>query len=313
METTTDDETKTTATVKRADGKLADGNRVRVKNKNIDTLRNHVLHEIGKKGEVFKNGNGRETNNILELVRGLSNQEDDISGSPELTFVLKKLVKFAEERWATHAASQKYFDKLNASFFWPSIGLTSLTSITGFVASYSSAITAELNLAMGIMASFSTLIVALSETYRYGSKAEQHGLASESYENLRTKLFFKSVQLQTAAMRKSKDGEDFVGMTQCEFKTFFTSIEDQIMEIARQCKNLVPHTIVNEYKETRFDYMVETLARDLQTVIAQDKFARIVDKLSKGKHLTVDDQKEIEKIEKAAKSSKKKRTIDSIV
>jgi hypothetical protein len=280
--------------------------------KSIDMLRSHVRGEIEKKKNKVAAGDS-ETNNILELVRGLSNQEDDISGSPELTFVLKKLVKFAEERRATHAASQKHFDRLNSTLFWPSIGLTSLTSITGFIASYAPSITPELNLAMGIMASLSTLIVALSETYRYGSKAEQHGLASESYENLRTKLFFKSVQLQTAAMRKDKDDGENIGMTPCEFKTFFTGIEDQITEIARQCKDLVPNTIVNEYKEHRFDHMVETLARDLQTVIAQDQFSRIVDKLSKGEHLNEDDRREIEKLEKAAKLSKKKRMIDRIV
>ncbi len=283
--------------------------------RNLNTIRDHVKSEMEKKkNEVLRSGD-RETNNILELVRSFSNQEDDIPGSPELTFVLKKLVKFAEERRATHAAGQKHFDRLNATFFWPSVGLTSLTSITGFIASYMPNITPELNLAMGIMASLSTLIVALSETYRYGSKAEQHGLASESYENLRTKLFFKSVQLQTASIKnKSNDSiDDSIGMTPCEFKTFFTSIEDQITEIARQCKYLVPNSIITEYKESRFENLVESLARDLQTVIAQDTFARIVEKLSKGEPLNLNDQKEIEKLEKAAKSSKRKRMIDRIV
>jgi hypothetical protein len=48
-------------------------------------------------------------------------------------------------------------------------------------------------------------------------------------------------------------------------------------------------------------------------VIAQDTFARIVEKLSKGEPLDLNDQKEIEKLEKAAKASKKKRMIDRIV
>jgi predicted GNAT family acetyltransferase len=155
----------------------------------------------------------------------------------------------------------------------------------------------------------STLIVALSETYRYGSKAEQHGLASESYENLRTKLFFKSLQLQTLV---SENGADKAVMTPCDFKAFFSSVEDQITEIARQCKDLVPNSIIRNYKENRFGDTVESLARNLRTIMAQDRFARVVDKLSKGLELTQADVEEVQNLEKLAKQSKKKRMLDQV-
>tara|TARA_B110000285_G_scaffold156849_1_gene174996 strand:+ start:10304 stop:11206 length:903 start_codon:yes stop_codon:yes gene_type:complete len=265
--------------------------------KNFESLRDHVHDEFRKQQDQSS------TNSILALVRDLSSQDDKIPNNPEITHVLKKLVKFAEERRSTHAASQRHFDKLNAIFFWPSIGLTSLTSAASFLSSNFDEHRTGFNVSIGIMASLSTLIVALSETYRYGSKAEQHGQASESYENLRTKLFFKSVQLQT----NISGNENEPAMSACEFKAFFTSVEDQITEIARQCKDLVPNSIIQDYKETRFGDTVESLDRNLKTIIAKDRFARIVDKLSKGTTLTSSDKDEIIELEKLAKKNRKKR------
>ena len=247
-----------------------------------------------------------QTNRILELVRTMSNQDETIKGSPEVAYVLTKLIKFTDERSATHAASQEYYKKMNAIFFWPGIALTSITSATSFIASYFPAHTTKFNVAMGIMASLSTLIVALSETYRYGSKAEQHGLASESYENLKTRLFFKSVQIHAASLTETKE-DDTSLMSPCEMKAFFTSIEDQITEIARQCKDIIPGSIVQNYKDTRFDAMVESLARNLKTVITQDKFAKIVNKISTGEPLTQKDYSMVNSIEKQAKYIRKKR------
>ena len=275
----------------------------------LTSLREHIKQEIINKRERTESSRDRETNNILDLVRGLSNQDDIIPNNPELSFVLKKLVKFAEERRATHAASQRHYDKLNAIFFWPSIMLTSMTSAVSFLSMNFPEYEAGFNVSIGIMASLSTLIVALSETYRYGSKAEQHGLASESYENLRTKLFFKSLQLQTLV---SENGADTPVMTPCDFKAFFSSVEDQITEIARQCKDLVPNSIIRNYKENRFGDTVESLARNLRTIMAQDRFARVVDKLSKGIELTQTDVEEVQNLEKLAKQSKKKRMLDQV-
>jgi hypothetical protein len=242
-----------------------------------------------------------ETNNMVELIRSLSNQDDIIPNNPEITFVLKKLVKFAEERQSTHAVSQRHFHRLNAVFFWPSIVLTSMISAVSFASSNFEEYRTWFNVSIGIMASMSTLIVALSETYRYGAKSEQHGLASESYQILRTKLFFKSIQLRFDIEKKKPV------MSMCDFKVFFANIESRITEIARQCKDLVPNSILQDYKENKFGDTVESLARNLRTIIAQDKFARIVDKLSKGGTLTTADKDEIYELEKVAKKNRKKR------
>ena len=237
--------------------------------------------------------NDAQTKQVLNLVRDLSNQDDLIEGQPEITHILHKLVKFSEERRATHAASQEHFEGLNAKFFWPSIILTTLTSAASFLATQFTSRSSEFNVGIGIMASISTLIVALSETYRYGSKAEQHGLAAESYENLRTKLFFKSIQLH------NQDSFDA-----CEFKGFFQSIEDQITEIARQCKDLVPASIVKDYKENRYINMMESLSRNIRTVVAQDRFSKTVDKIVQGKEITLNDIKNIDNFQLKKKKGK---------
>ena len=270
--------------------------------------KNTISHWSKVKRELSKKS-CNDTAHVLELVRNLSNQGEHIEGDPGMSFVISKLLKFSEERRSTHSASQRHFDRLNAVFFWPSIILTSLTSATSFVSSYFPEKNTLFNVGIGIMASLSTLIVALSETYRYGSKAEQHGLASESYENLRTKLFFKSVQLQAHAIQESENENKEPALTKCETKAFFTSVEDQITEIARQCKNLVPNSIVLQYKENRYDSIVESLARNLKTVIVQDEFSKIIDKLANGVELTSADHKKISTIDKQAKATRKKRIL----
>jgi hypothetical protein len=120
------------------------------------------------------------------------------------------------------------------------------------------------------MSVISTLIVALSETYRYGAKAEQHGLAAESYENLRTKLYFKSLHLKASQKR----------LDPCEVSAFFVSIEDQITEISRQCKDLVPSKIVKEYKEKRLKILKENLDRNIETLKAQVRYNDVVERVT---------------------------------
>ena len=99
------------------------------------------------------------------------------------------------------------------------------------------------------------------------------------------------MQLQGSSIGESGEETKEPTMSKCEMKAFFTSVEDQITEIARQCKNLVPNSIVRQYKENRYDSIVESLARNLKTVIVQDEFSKIIDKLAKGVELTSADHK----------------------
>lgn len=255
------------------------------KKESVNLLRQHIKDQIDKKRKIAKDKN---TQDVLELVRNLSNQDDSIKGQPELTLILKKLVRFSEERRDTHSASQQHFDRLNSWFFWPSLIMTSLTSAFSFLATQFPERSSTFNVTIGIIASISSLIVALSETYRYGSKAEQHGLAAESFENLRTKLFFKSAELQL---------NDKKELSPCEFQAFFKSIEDQITEISRQCKDLVPTKIVKDYKNARYSNMIESIGRDVRTILVQDKFTKLVEKISQGGTITKKDLKEIELVE----------------
>ena len=115
------------------------------------------------------------------------------------------------------------------------------------------------------------------------------------------------MQLQGSSIGESGEETKEPTMSKCEMKAFFTSVEDQITEIARQCKNLVPNSIVRQYKENRYDSIVESLARNLKTVIVQDEFSKIIDKLAKGVELTSADHKKISSIDKEAKANRKKR------
>jgi hypothetical protein len=257
--------------------------KIRGREDDVDNVNN-----VERKESEDVQDNTNALSKMSDLIRNMSSNDDIIEGAPNISLILHKLVKFTEERRATHAESQHYFARLNAFFFWPSIVLTTLTSAASFLATQYPGQSGTMNVGIGIMACISTLIVALSETYRYGSKAEQHGLAAESYENLRTKLFFKSVHLKTL-----KEPE-----TSCEVQAFFASIEDQITEISRQCKDLVPIQIVRDYKEKRLKALSENLMRNIKTLIAQVKYKELVDRLGNGETITKSDMKSMRVIDK---------------
>ena len=55
----------------------------------LTSLREHIIQEIKNKRELAESSRDRETNNILDLVRGLSNQDDIIPNNPEFQTFLK--------------------------------------------------------------------------------------------------------------------------------------------------------------------------------------------------------------------------------
>ena len=207
-----------------------------------------------------------------ELLRGLSSDEETIiKGEPELSFVLQKLVRFTDERKATHNASRSYFDKLNTYFFWPGIACTTMTSALAFMATQYPSKSQEFNVSIGLLGCFSTLIVALSETYRYGARAEQHASAAESYDKLRTKLFFKALEIKSTHTKSDMDNN-----LKQEILQFISTVETQISDINNNCKDLIPSKIVTEYKYTRYKSLKSTLKRNLQTLQAKVDFNKAV-------------------------------------
>ena len=59
--------------------------------KSIELLRKHIKKQIDKKRKV---NTDKHTQDVLELVRNLSNQDDSIEGQPELSLILKNWFGF---------------------------------------------------------------------------------------------------------------------------------------------------------------------------------------------------------------------------
>lgn len=144
-----------------------------------------------------------------------------------------KMYKKLHQAYFLHAESAAYFRKLNYLVTLPAILMVGTSSALSFI-STSPLIPAEakssIEVTVGIITSISTIMQTVSSVVQYGSKAESHKIASESYNNLITKLEFE----------KDVPNEDP--------QTFVNDLETEITNIKTKCNFYVPQQVMHTYK-----------------------------------------------------------------
>lgn len=185
----------------------------------------------------------------------------------------QRLQRHCEEKRHTHAMAERYFTQRNRMFVWPSILLTSGTSVASFLASAIPDIRFGAEIIVGCVGSVSALVVALSSAYAYRAKAECHALCAESFDRLIARLFYFGIGDSTAE----------------ETREFMQQIEQAAEEIQHRCKYLIPPHIEHMYKARRHEFHRMSLQRNLRTIVVQHKYNDIVAKLERDEQLTADD------------------------
>jgi hypothetical protein len=131
-----------------------------------------------------------------------------------------------------HSMAAQYYAKWNRYMAAPSIGITCLSSIAAFLSTadrIDSDAKYGLSISVGIMASVSTLLQAISNGYRFSAKEEMHRKTADEYNKLNIKLCFE--------MECPNDIK------------FMENIETKILDIQNISNSFVPQFIIDKVSE----------------------------------------------------------------
>jgi hypothetical protein len=163
--------------------------------------------------------------------------------------LMKSIQEYAYTKRTVHWMSSKFYYKRNMYFVIPSVVITSISGVISFLAASDyfnndsdSNVSTVMTLIVGGLSSLSTLIQSFSNACGYASKAEAHQNAVESYDQLATKVRFKTINSGPEIDQR-----------------FITDLEVQVSEIKQRCKYLVPEWIENEYIIKKFKHDSRTI------------------------------------------------------
>ena len=137
-----------------------------------------------------------------------------------------KLVKLLKKNRFTHNLSSHYYNKLNKRFTIPTITITGLISIAGFLSSADflpETYKIGVNVSIGILGAISTAIQSMLHATEYGSKKKMFENAANDYDKLLTQLI-----LEYTGLSSKKEYE--------KFKERMNEIEKEILKITNNCK-----------------------------------------------------------------------------
>ena len=130
-----------------------------------------------------------------------------------------------------HSRSAEHYEKMNFYIFGPSISITALSGIASFL-STSDFIDQDarngLGVAVGVLASISSMLQALASASKYHAKIESHRGAAEQFNTLLTRLRFE--------------------MELPNEENFTEEMEKQVIEVKNKCNFFPPQFIIDEYQ-----------------------------------------------------------------
>lgn len=190
-----------------------------------------------------KDANAKDHLNVPEVPMSSASSESSISRVFQERFIYpkwftKQKYKFYEKledrlkklRYV-HSRSAEHYEKMNFYIFGPSISITALSGIASFL-STSDFIDQDarngLGVAVGVLASISSMLQALASASKYHAKIESHRGAAEQFNTLLTRLRFE--------------------MELPNEENFTEEMEKQVIEVKNKCNFFPPQFIIDEYQ-----------------------------------------------------------------
>lgn len=158
-----------------------------------------------------------------------TNINDDLSN---ICSALKKRIK--KYRF-THNASGEYYGKLYQRLSIPTIVLTGLASMGGFLSSseiLNNDTKNAFTISIGVLGSCSTIIQAILHSCEFETKKEMFEKAADAYDILLTRL-------ECGCVNKTND----------EIEDLISDIEKEIIKIKTDCKYLPPISIIYRWRK----------------------------------------------------------------
>ena len=153
---------------------------------------------------------------------------------------LEKMLRRFRKKRRIYSSSSQFFTKLNYFITIPSILLTSVSSVLSFVTT-TDIIPEEqkiyMNIAIGVLASLTTLGQTLSNTFKYSTKTEMHKNTAEEYAKLITETQTELIQLNDP--------------------NFIQYLETKLLEIQNNCKYFPPQFLEDKYDPLNDRYDME--------------------------------------------------------
>tara|TARA_Y100000591_G_scaffold292717_1_gene280152 strand:+ start:187 stop:1221 length:1035 start_codon:yes stop_codon:yes gene_type:complete len=216
------------------------------------------IEEIRENRLLQMNSNRNEDTSENDLNENSEDIGGIKRGQPiDYNKLYENLEKYCNLKRQTHWMCAKYYNSLDRVFLIPSICLSSFSGIASFLSSVESfeSYQTELSVGVGIMASCTTLLQSFSNAFGFSTKAEAHQNATESFDQIITKIRFQKVN--------PKDG--------VKDTDFITELENQIVETKQRCKYVVPEWVEEEYRDNKFNSLKGTLSRNVYKQLANIK------------------------------------------
>ena len=156
---------------------------------------------------------------------------------------LKKRLK--KQRF-THNLAGKYYGSLYQKLTIPTIVITGLVSMGGFLASseiLSDEVKNGFTITVGILGSISTIIQSILHSCEYATKKKMFEQAADDYDKLLTKLEFLYLQSQSQPETHSETNETL------DFNNELTTFEEEILNIKNKCIYLPPLSIIEKWRK----------------------------------------------------------------
>ena len=168
-----------------------------------------------------------------------------------------------------HTRSSQYYDKMNYYIFGPSISLTAISGIASFL-STSDFVNSEsqnaFGVAVGIIASISSVMQSIAGACQFSAKQEGHRSAAEQYNNLIVKTKFE-IEMPNE-------------------ENFADDLEKMILDIQGKCNFFPPQFIVDEYEKKKKDNNFDNEKSDIKTNKHTKKLNKNYDTFGKGTSIT---------------------------
>lgn len=149
---------------------------------------------------------------------------------------LKKRLK--KQRF-THNLAGKYYGSLYQKLTIPTIIITGLVSMGGFLASseiLSDEVKNGFTITVGVLGSISTIIQSILHSCEYATKKKMFEQAADDYDKLLTKVDFLYLQSQTGTTES------------LNFNIELATFEEEILNIKNKCIYLPPLSIIEKWR-----------------------------------------------------------------
>ena len=194
--------------------------------------------------------------NNLPITKNIKDDEKE-NTVVKIPTSIEELKNYCEYKRDLHYICSKYYEKWSFRFQIPSIFITSISGIMSFFATssvFSEQSIQFLSLLVGVCASSSAVVQAVSNIFDFGDKASSHEYAVMSYDQILTKIRFM-------ILKGNPDSPNNIEL-----------IERLIFELKQRCKYITPSWAEERYNINKHKFKSHLIKLKKKDIIFEKQF-----------------------------------------